>query len=288
MKLHRQLVCLLSLCTWAAVGLLCNVWAADGVPIPTRSENDAATRKGFDEFYNLEYDKAIREFESAQQAHPDDPFAVNHTLAGVIFKELYRIGALDTEAYAADNFLTKKPTAPLDPKVHDRVKQLSDQALTLSQARLDKNPDDVDALYARGVTRGLRATYTGVAEKAWFSALRSAVAAVTTTSASWSSTPSTWTPKWWSEPIYTLSAASTGPPRWQLRSSASAATSRRVWIICARRQPKRTVKLPRTRRLSMPCSCGASRSTAKRFRSWPACRPSFPATPWWLRNTRTC
>jgi len=102
---------------------------------------------------------------------------VNHTLEAVIFKELYHIGALDTEAYAGDNFLTKKSAAPLDPKVRDRVKQLSDQSLALSQARLDKNPDDVDALYARGVTRGMRATYTGIAEKAWFSALRSAVGA---------------------------------------------------------------------------------------------------------------
>ena len=78
-------------------------------------ENDANTRKGFDHFYSLEYDKAIHEFELAQQAHPQDPFAVNHLLAAVIFKELYRIGALDTEAYAADNFLTKKPAEPLDP-----------------------------------------------------------------------------------------------------------------------------------------------------------------------------
>ena len=163
----------------AAVSLLCEARgvAADSAPAPTRADNDAATRNGFDHFYNLEYDKAVREFEAAQQAHPDDPFAVNHTLEGVIFKELYRTGALDTEAYAGDSFLNKKPAAPPDPKVHDRVRQLSDQALALSQARLDKNPNDVDALYARGVTRGMRATYMGLAEKAWFSALRGAVGA---------------------------------------------------------------------------------------------------------------
>src|SRR5450756_253857 len=147
------------------------------VPVPMRSDNDPATRKGFDYFYNLEYDKAVREFEATQQAHPDDPFAANHVLAGVIFKELYRIGALDTEAYAADSFLTKRHPKPLDPKVRDRVKQLSAQALALSQAELDKNPNNVDALYARGITRGLRATYMGMAEKAWFAALRSAVSA---------------------------------------------------------------------------------------------------------------
>src|SRR5271165_667899 len=179
MKPCQLVLCVLGLgCIFAAEGVLSNARAAaDSGPVPTRSDNDAATRKGFDYFYNLEYDKAIREFEAAQQAHPDDPFAVNHTLEAVIFKELYHIGALDTEAYAADSFLTKKSVAPLDPNVHDRVKRLSDQSLALSQARLDKNPDDVDALYARGVTRGMRATYTGIAEKAWFSALRSAVGA---------------------------------------------------------------------------------------------------------------
>jgi tetratricopeptide (TPR) repeat protein len=160
-----------------------SLWCAAETPaahpayVPTRSDNDTATRKGFDHFYNLEYDKAIREFEAAQQAHPDDPFAVNHTLAAVTFKELYRVGALDTEAYATDNFLTRKLSAPLDPNVRERVKQLSDQALALSQARLNKNPADVDALYARGITRGLRATYLGLAEKQWFAALRGTVAA---------------------------------------------------------------------------------------------------------------
>jgi tetratricopeptide (TPR) repeat protein len=95
----------------------------------------------------------------------------------VIFKELYRIGALDTEAYATDNFLDKKLLQPLDPKVRDQVSDLSQQSLSLSQVQLDKNPDDVNALYARGVTRGLKSTYMGLAQHAWFAALRYAVGA---------------------------------------------------------------------------------------------------------------
>ena len=108
---------------------------------------------------------------------PTTRFALNHLLAAVVFRELYRIGALDTESYAGDNFLTKKLAAPLDPAVANRVKQLTDQALALSQAQLDKNPNNVDALYARGATRAMNATYVGVANHAWFAALRSAVAA---------------------------------------------------------------------------------------------------------------
>src|SRR5208283_6053781 len=91
---------------WIAVAAVLLVWFSIGTVfgtagdswVPTKSSNDTNTRKGFDDFYNLDYDKSIREFEAALQAHPDDPFAVNHLLSAVIFKELYRIGALDTEA----------------------------------------------------------------------------------------------------------------------------------------------------------------------------------------------
>lgn len=145
--------------------------------LPTRSTNDADTRKGFDAFYNFNFDGSLKDFEAALQAHPDDPFAVNHLLATVIFKELYRIGALDTEAYATENFLTKKNIQPLDPRVHDRVNQLSERSITLSDGYLEKNPNDVDALYARGVAKALRATYVGMAEHAWFAALRATVGA---------------------------------------------------------------------------------------------------------------
>ena len=184
MKASRNLF-VLATSSWVALiaVLLCSgvalAFSADegSAWVPTRTTNDANTRKGFDNFYNLDYDKSIREFEAALQAHPDDPFAVNHLLSAVIFKELLRIGALDTEAYASDNFLDKKYLQPLDPKVHDRVNQLSARSIELSDARLAKNPNDVNALYARGVARGLKSTYMGMAEHAWFAALRSALGA---------------------------------------------------------------------------------------------------------------
>ena len=151
--------------------------AAVSAQVPTRYTNDLNTRKGFDYFNNLEYDKANKEFEAALKAHPDDPYAINHLLAGVIFQELYRIGALDTESYASDSFINRKNLQPLDPKVQEQIRQLGDQALALEQAQLDQNPNNVDALYARGVTRGLRATYMAMGQHAWISALRGVVGA---------------------------------------------------------------------------------------------------------------
>ncbi|HMK29408.1 MAG TPA: tetratricopeptide repeat protein [Terriglobales bacterium] len=138
--------------------------------------DDIHTRRGFDYFYNLDYDKAVREFELALELQPKDPFAVNHLLSGVIFKEMYRIGALDSELYAKDAFLSSKQF-PMDPNVKARIRELTERSLALSEEKLKANSSDIDALYTRGVTRGLHAMYIGLIEKAWFSALRSAVGA---------------------------------------------------------------------------------------------------------------
>ncbi|MGZ4789848.1 MAG: tetratricopeptide repeat protein [Terriglobales bacterium] len=138
--------------------------------------DDPHTKAGFEHFYNAEYEPAIKEFEMALEAHPDDPFAVNHMLTGIMFKEMYRIGALDSELYAKEGFLHSKQF-PTDPKIRDEVKQLTERALKLEDDRLKKNADDVDALYSRGSTRGLKSTWMALIDKAWFSALRSAVGA---------------------------------------------------------------------------------------------------------------
>ncbi len=141
-----------------------------------RAANDPLTRTAMEHFYNMEYDKAIQQFEEVVQQHPEDPFAVNHLASTVMWKELYRIGALDTELYAKDAFIDSRENAP-DPKVRLQLKTLLDRAQTLAEKRLQTNPNDTDALFARGITRGMRATYMGMVDKAWFAALRSTVGA---------------------------------------------------------------------------------------------------------------
>lgn len=156
--------------------LCCAASDPAGVALTGPPPQDALTRTAFEHFYDLDYETAIDDFEKVVRAHPDDPFAVNHLLAGVLHRELYRVGALDTSLYVTNSFLTRKKF-PFDPKVSAKVKELSDRALALSETRLARDPKDVQALYARGMTRGLRAEYLGVVERAWFAALRNAIGA---------------------------------------------------------------------------------------------------------------
>ena len=135
---------------------------------------DALTRSGFEHYYSLEYDKAISDFQKAVEANPDDARGYNHLLEALLFRELYKHDALDTSLYTQDGFLNSKQIV-LDAAVKQRIKDLGDKALAISEKRLKSNPQDVQGLYSRGVTRGLRSTYLGLVEKAWFSALRNAL-----------------------------------------------------------------------------------------------------------------
>jgi tetratricopeptide (TPR) repeat protein len=153
-----------------------SAFAGDDFNTVNPNHNQLAKR-AFDHFYNTEYDRSIREFEQLQKEYPENPIANNYLAEAVVFGEMYRIGALDTETYANNSFLDLKAKRPLNPDTTKRINELLDRSEKLCNARLDKNPNDIDALYARGVERGLRSTFMGMGQKAWMSAARSALAA---------------------------------------------------------------------------------------------------------------
>jgi len=90
--------------------------------------------------------------------------------------DLYDTGAMNTGDYANDSFIGRTPR-PTDAKIKERIKDLVRRAEDIEEKQLKANSKDVDALYCRGVTRAQFSVYTGLIERAWFSALRNAVGA---------------------------------------------------------------------------------------------------------------
>jgi tetratricopeptide (TPR) repeat protein len=134
-------------------------------------------RQAFQRFYILDYDGALSRFEQIQAENPDNPLAVDYVIDAVIFRELYRLDLLDTTFYAHDGFLTGKHPVAADPAVAERVTSLYAKAVALSEQQLNGHPDDVDALFARGWARSLRAVYIGMMERSFVAALRVALQA---------------------------------------------------------------------------------------------------------------
>jgi tetratricopeptide (TPR) repeat protein len=160
--------------------LLAQVCLADSRPTDFRPADfrphDPLNQAAIEHYYNLDLDAAIQDFERILARHPNDPFAVNHLLSAVQVRELYRMGAMNTGDYSNDNFIGIAHR-PADAAQKQRIKQLVEQAEKLENAGLADHPNEVDMLYARGVTRGQLALYTALIDRAWFSALRNAVGA---------------------------------------------------------------------------------------------------------------
>ena len=180
MRVAYRLACG-SLAFWVLLlGCIClaqtNSLPHPAVSTPAFRPNDPLNAVAYEHFYNLEYPRAVENFQQIVQRHPDDPFAVNHLLTAVLMRELYRMGAMNSGEYANNSFVGDAHH-PADPKVKEQIQKLVDRAETLEDARLKANPKDVDALYARGVTRANLSLYTALVERAWFSALRNAVGA---------------------------------------------------------------------------------------------------------------
>lgn len=132
---------------------------------------------GNDHFYNLEYDEAATAFEKAIALRPDDPELHNHLAQALVFREMFRNGALESELVSGANSFLRRPKLNTPPEVEERFLAEIAKSMSLTEARLRANPKDTAALYTQGIAYGLRANYYWLVKKAWRDALSDATAA---------------------------------------------------------------------------------------------------------------
>jgi tetratricopeptide (TPR) repeat protein len=133
--------------------------------------------QGFEHFYNLEYDEAIASFEKAIAENPGSPDVHNHLAQTLVFREMFRNGALESELVNGSNSFLRR--AKLNPSAETEKRFLDEinKAIELSEARLRQNSKDTAAMYAEGIAYGLRSNYYWVVKKAWHDSLKDATSA---------------------------------------------------------------------------------------------------------------
>jgi hypothetical protein len=139
--------------------------------------NDPQVREGFQRFYNLDYDGAMQRFLTVQREHPQDPMAAGYILMDTIFRELYRQDLLDTTYYAHEHFLSSGHKSDIPEATRKQVDSLTDSAIALADSRIKANPQDKDALFARGYVRGMHAAWMTLADHSFTGAARQGLAA---------------------------------------------------------------------------------------------------------------
>ena len=138
---------------------------------------DSLVDRGFDHFYNLEYEEALSDFRQAIAQHPEIPDLYNHLAQTLVFREMFRDGALESELVSGDNSFLRRPKLNPSAQTEREFLEAVAQAMSLCEARLKKNAKDTGALYALGISYGLRADYYWVVKKAWRDSLSDATAA---------------------------------------------------------------------------------------------------------------
>ena len=132
---------------------------------------------GFVDFYNEDFNAALAYFEQQAEAHPDDPEQYNHVAQALLYREMLRDGALETELVSGNNPFLRRPKMEISAADRKQFTETIAKAEELANSKLAKNPNDVMALYALGVSHGLEANYEFLVEKAWMAALHEATEA---------------------------------------------------------------------------------------------------------------
>ena len=135
-------------------------------------EIDRLRVEGFNLLYDLEYTTARERFLKMTKLAPDHPAGFLYLANNLWLETLAASRRLNTSVYTSGSFYEQdKDEDRSDPKRDRNFGNLIGQAISLAKARLQKNTDDVEALYYYASALGLRASYQVTVKRSFRKAL---------------------------------------------------------------------------------------------------------------------
>ena len=134
-------------------------------------------RSGLEALYNLDYEKARRDFSEFAKLDPTNPAGPQLLAARVWIKTLYESRRLQSSLYSSESFYTKGDDK-VDPKIVSEFRSLTREAKRLADARVKANPRDIGAIDSLAAVAGLKASFAEAVERRHFAALRDGSEAV--------------------------------------------------------------------------------------------------------------
>ena len=137
-----------------------------------RSRFEELRGSGLDALYNIDYDKAEREFKEIVRLYPDHPGGYQLLAARVWIKTLYESRRLQVSLYSSESFYTNGDDDKVDPKIVTEFRNLTREAKRIAEAKLKQEPKNIEALDFLANTEGLKASFEEAVERRHFAALR--------------------------------------------------------------------------------------------------------------------
>ena len=131
----------------------------------------ALRQSGLEALYNLDYDKAQKDFKEIVERYPNHPAGHQLLAARLWIKTLYESRRLQVSLYSSKSFYANGDDK-VDPKIVNEFRSLTREARRLSEAKLKQDPKNIEALDFLANTEGLKASFEEAVERKHFSALR--------------------------------------------------------------------------------------------------------------------
>ena len=161
---------------WTRILLVLVCFTAVAGQSPTPASLDKLRAEGYEALYNLDYEGARQRFQKMIDLAPDHPAGPQCYAASLWIQQLNESWELKSTLYSDKAYKTEKPT--VDKRQIEEFRKWTRRTKQLSEARLKKNPRDVEALYFLGAAEGLEAAYSAAVERKFMSALRTGSSAV--------------------------------------------------------------------------------------------------------------
>lgn len=142
-----------------------------GMTDTERARFDDLRTKGFEALYNLDYEGASAAFKEIERLFPEHPAGPQFQAALLWSRALNESRRLNSSLYGSDEFYEGSEDK-VDEQVVDAFRDYTRRARLLAEARLKRDPKDVEALYFLGATEGLKAAFEAGVQRSFMSALR--------------------------------------------------------------------------------------------------------------------
>jgi hypothetical protein len=126
---------------------------------------------GYRDMYNLRFLDAHIKFQDWMKAHPEDPMGPVSDAAAWLFSEFERLHIIDIQLFANQSKFDSRTSLTPDPNVRKAFDERLNQASSLADAALKKNPKDARALYVKTLVSGMRSDYALMIDKKDLNAL---------------------------------------------------------------------------------------------------------------------
>lgn len=137
---------------------------------PKATDADAIHR-AFSRLYNFDFAGTHAILDRRVASEPSDPLAYAVRASAYLFSELNRLGILEAEFLTDDDRIIDKKKGKPDPDIKKAMVEALEQARRNAEAKLARQPENAEALFAMCVVTGVQTDYAALVEKRQFGSL---------------------------------------------------------------------------------------------------------------------